>query len=287
MQPKIIFAGAVQNCSKYLPAVFRNIENISKYASETAYIFIENDSVDSTKIDIQNFGLNKVNFNLINLDGLNQLGIRTLRLEMIRNTYIEIIKENKILRTFDFLVVMDMDEWGTYEVSINSLSKAIDFLRSEDSRAAVFANQIGGYYDLWALRNKKLCPGDVWEEVLDYSQKNAVSDEEAFSQTYAKRIITIQPDDDPIEVDSAFGGLGIYKLQFILNNENPYLGSKIKITTDQTNKLQISRIQICEHVHFHMGLRKQSASLYIFPSLINVSVTKMHFNPSYFRSLLF
>lgn len=46
---KIIFSGAVQNSEKYLPAVFRNIENLTKLFSEAAYIFIENDSVDNTK----------------------------------------------------------------------------------------------------------------------------------------------------------------------------------------------------------------------------------------------
>jgi hypothetical protein len=114
-----------------------------------------------------------------------------------------------------------------------------------------------------------------------------VSDEEAFSKTFAKRIVTFDSLCEPIEVRSAFGGLGIYKMQFIRNNLNPYLGSKIKILENESSTLQIVRSQICEHVHFHDGIRNQQGSLFIFPSLINAVLPKALFNPGFFRTLLF
>ncbi len=49
MTSKIIFAGAVQNAENYLPAVLKNLENISQLASDTGFIFVENDSLDNTK----------------------------------------------------------------------------------------------------------------------------------------------------------------------------------------------------------------------------------------------
>jgi hypothetical protein len=287
MQPKIIFAGAVQNSAQHLSAIFQNIKGISKLASDVAYIFVENDSTDSTKFGLRNWGLNKSNFHLISLDGLNQIPARTVRLELVRNTYIELIKQDAYLRSFDFLVVMDMDEVNIHPIDINIFANALSFLGELSNRAAVFANQQGGYYDMWALRSNEYCPIDVWEEVLDYSHAYKVSDEKAFDDTFAKRILTFDIKKEGIEVDSAFGGLGIYKMKYVLGNQNPYVGSKIKLLKNEDGQLHVLRTQICEHVHFHQGLRSQLGSLYIFPSLINGVLSKASFNPSFFRSLLF
>ena len=285
--PKIIFAGAVQNSSKHLPTVLKNLDNISKLASEVGYIFIENDSTDTTKSDLKAWGSNKSNFNLVGLDGLSQIPARTVRLEIVRNTYLELIKTDSNLRGFDFLVILDMDEVNSHKIDINNFSNALSFLNDSTSRAAVFANQQGDYYDVWALRSNALCPVDVWQEVLDYAHVHKVSDEEAFSKTFAKRVFNLENYKDPIEVDSAFGGLGIYKMQFILGNINPYLGSKIKVLRNDGEQLQVLRTQICEHVHFHDGIRAQGGSLFIFPSLINAILPKISFNPSFFRTLIF
>ena len=285
--PKIIFAGAVQNSSKHLPSVLKNLDNISKLASEVGYIFIENDSVDTTKTDLRAWGSNKSNFNLVSLDGLSQIPVRTVRLEIVRNTYLELIKTDSKLRNFDFVVILDMDEVNSHQIDIKNFSNSLSFLHDSNSRAAAFANQQGGYYDLWALRSNELCPVDVWQEVLDYAHAHKVSDEEAFSKTFAKRIVNLESYKEPIEVDSAFGGLGIYKMKFILDNVNPYLGSKIKVLRNDDEQLQVLRTQICEHVHFHDGIRAQGGSLFIFPSLINIILHKNSFNPSFFRSLIF
>ena len=285
--PKIIFAGAVQNSSKHLPSVLKNLDNISKLASEVGYIFIENDSVDTTKADLRAWGSNKSNFNLVSLDGLSQIPVRTVRLEIVRNTYLELIKTDSKLRNFDFVVILDMDEVNSHQIDIKNFSNSLSFLNDSTSRAAAFANQQGGYYDLWALRSNELCPVDVWQEVLDYAHAHKVSDEEAFSKTFAKRIVNLESYKEPIEVDSAFGGLGIYKMKFILDNVNPYLGSKIKVLRNDDEQLQVLRTQICEHVHFHDGIRAQGGSLFIFPSLINNILHKISFDPSSFRSLIF
>ena len=65
--------------------------------------------------------------------------------------------------------------------------KSIDFLNSDKSIAGVFANQRGMYYDMWTLRHKTICPVDVWEEILDYTIKNKVTDEMAYEYTLKKR----------------------------------------------------------------------------------------------------
>jgi hypothetical protein len=150
---------------------------------------------------------------------------------------------------------------------------------ADSERAAVFANQIGKYYDIWALREPNLCPGDAWEEVMDYVIQHKVSPEIAHDQTFAKRIHTFPVSMQPFEVDSAFGGLGIYKMNFILRNPNPYLGSKMKSAPSEDGSFRIARWQVCEHVHFNQGIRSLGGRLFIMPSLVNSDCTHSVFPP--------
>ena len=143
----------------------------------------------------------------------------------------------------------------------------------------MFANSGGGaYFDLWALRHPELCPRDIWEELADQVIDYRVSDAEAYQRTLAKRIFALAADAPPLEVDSAFGGLGIYKMSHILSNPARYRGAKMKRDVGW---------QVCEHVAFHAGLRASGGRLFILPWLINCSVANVSFPASAWRSFLF
>jgi len=288
MKPKIIIAGLAQNCSQYLSSVLENIEKFNSIASQVEYIFVENDSEDNTKEIISDWLDSDKSHELINLDGLKHLPIRTLRLESARNTYIELIKYKKdFFVEYDYLVILDMDDVNTSPLNLEELIKVFNFLNSSMDIGAVFANQLGTYYDMWALRHPTICPNDVWEEVFDWSVRYQASDEKAYANTLHKRKISIDPTSGPIEVDSAFGGLGIYKMSYVLNNPNPYLGSKVKVLIDEEGTLKFHRWQVCEHVHFNRGIKNQGGRLFIFPSLINNINQGITFPSSTFRYLLF
>ena len=117
--------------------------------------------------------------------------------------------------------------------------------------------------------------------------QNKCTDEDAFSKTFAARIFSIKETEGPISVDSAFGGLGIYKMNYVLGNQNPYLGYKMKIITLTPGELNYSRWQVCEHVHFHAGIKSQGGEIFIIPSLINRESSEIIFPPSGFRGMLF
>ena len=286
VKPKIIFAGLAQNCAPFLTATLKNIENMTNLASEAAYIFLENDSKDSTQQDLLDWGANKENFKFINLDGLNTMPARSMRLEFLRNTYIEVIKADNDLKSFDILIIIDMDDVSTFLMNLEQLERAIEYLNSENSIAAVFPNQLGIYYDMWALRHPELCPMDIWEEVFNFVADNKCSDKEAFEKTFAKRIFSIDVNREPIEVKSAFGGLGIYKMQYVLKNPNPYVGVKIQVLRTSP-RIEICRWQLLEHAHFHEGIRSIGGKLYVLPYLINGDHTGMTFPESGFRMMLF
>ena len=279
---KAIFAGCVRNCENWLPKVLTNIEKYSSYFLESYFIFIENDSTDNTKEILKKWYKNR-NYSSLNMDGLNKISRRGLRLEAARNTYLKIIKDSNSLKKYDYLIVMDFDDASVFEIEKKNLLRSIKFLNSDKNIAGVFANQRGIYYDMWTLRHKTICPKDVWEEVLDYSIQNRVSDEIAYENTLKKRKFKLKENDSPLEVDSAFGGFGIYKMNFVLNNQSSYVGSKTKRIKDSKE----IKLQVCEHVQFNLGLKDIGGKLYILPYLINGENEGGDFPASTFRYFIF
>lgn len=284
---KALFVGVARDCARFLPSVLSNIEQLSSIFKESSYIFIENDSKDSTKIILNDWGRDKKNFYLINLDGLGVINQRGLRLEFARNAYWEFLKSTTKLHDYDLMIVMDMDDANTFTIDKNSFSSALNFLYTDDLNAAVFANQIGTYYDMWTLRHPTLCNADCWEEIFDYVIKHQCSDGDAFNATFNNKIFSINKDNQPIEVDSAFGGLGIYKLAYVLKNKNPYLGSKTKLINNSLDGPRFCKFEVCEHVHFNLGILNEGGKLFIFPALINGINLNYSFPVSAYRQFVF
>jgi len=287
LDAKIVFAGVGRDCAYYLPSVLGGLERLSSQFTDSAFVFVENDSKDSSKSVLQSWGAGKKNFYLINLDGLAGIPQRGLRLEVARNAYLEFIREHDFLSKYDYLVVLDMDDVNTQGVNSDKFKEALNFLSSDEKNAAVFANQAGTYYDMWTLRHKELCPGDVWEDILIYVHKHKVSDQEAYNNTLGKRIISLEQTGEMLEVDSAFGGFGIYKLSYALRNKNPYLGSKVKAMTGENAQMTIFRWEVCEHVQFNIGIRNLGGRLFIKTDMINAVNSDLQFPPSVFRQYIF
>ena len=279
---KAIFAGCVRNCERWLPQVLNNIDKYSSYFLKSHFIFIENDSTDNTKEILEKWYKNK-NCSSTNMDGLKNIPKRGLRLEAARNAYLKIIKDSNSLKKYDYLIVMDFDDVSIFEIEKKNILKSIEFLNSDKSIAGVFSNQRGMYYDMWTLRHKTICPVDVWEEILDYKIKNKVTDEIAYECTLKKRKFNLDENNSPLEVDSAFGGFAIYKMDYILKNQKPYIGSKTK-KIDKNNTI---KWQVCEHVQFNMGIKDLGGKLYILPYLINGENKGGEFRPSTYRYFIF
>lgn len=280
---KAVIVGCLKNSASFLPHVVQNLEKLAGLFAEASFIFIENDSTDATKTTISAWGERQKNFRLHSMDGLDIYEPnRTLRLEITRNAYIEAIRQDPSLHEYDYMIVMDMDDRGAYPLSTNALSSALHFLNEQSEHAAAFANQSVKYYDLWALRHPQLCPFDFWHEVLEQAL-HVSSDQEAFDKVYAQVPKCIPVDTQPIQVESAFGGLGIYKMRFVLNNKSRYIGHEYKYFVGDS--MVFSKLQTCEHVSFHQGISAQGGQMFILPYLVN-SDQDTGFNPSAFRTIV-
>jgi hypothetical protein len=282
---KVVFAGCARDCANYLPTTLQNIRHYSSLFSNSYTVIVENGSLDKTKEILSNSRTKKDRF--LFCDQFNQLPTRGQRLENSRNHIIETIKQNKNLKSCDLFIMLDLDDMGTFKIDDQDLSNAVKFLFSKDDIAAVFANQLGTYYDMWTLRDRKYCKDDFWVEIFKFLMKNKNSHDQLSKKDFEnvqkclidKKIYSFDRLDPPIPVFSAFGGFGIYKMKNVLKNNHKYQGLQtIEINTKDKKKFNI-QYQKCEHVNFNEGLIKQNFQLFILPFLINFKFQNLNFKP--------
>ena len=192
-----------------------------------------------------------VEFAFVTLGNLRkQYPKRTARIAKCRNRYLQELRANKKYNNIDYVVVADLDGVNS-DLTKTAVKSCWKFTEEWD---ACFANQSKVYYDIWALRHKTWCPNDCWK-TYKFLLNHGVSKHRALHAAVYSRMININSNEDPIEVDSAFGGLGIYKKHAILTSV--YIG------------LDDNEEEICEHVNLHTTMKDKGLRLYIIPSLIN------------------
>lgn len=272
---KTVFAGCAKDCEKYLPVVLENIEEYSKIFKETSKIIVENGSTDRTKEILKSIEDEK---NIVFFrDDLNEFKQKTIRLALVRNIIIDEIKKNKIFKNFDLLIILDLDDRGTFKIKEENLIKALNFLYSKDNIAAVFANQPGDYFDLWALRDDLYIKSDFWCEALKYTLSKINSNgsitfeilNDLKKNFLDKKKLSFDLNSSPYKVKSAFGGFGIYKINKIFENKLRYLGEQEFNVRFRDGIEKRIRYQKCEHVNFNLGFEELGLDLYILPYLTN------------------
>ena len=247
---KILIVGLARNCEVAIEHEILKINSAFSKAKTINFLIIESDSDDRTVATLEKLSKNN-NFEFITLGSLrNQYPKRTERIAVCRNRYLEELRTRNEYNDIDYVVVADLDGVNS-ELTASAVESCWNLSEDWD---ACFANQSKAYYDIWALRHKTWCPNDCWQ-TYRFLQSNGVGKFSALEAAVYSRMISINDNNDPIEVDSAFGGLGIYKKSAILLGE--YVG------IDGNNE------EICEHVQLHKFIRDKNMRLYIVPSLIN------------------
>lgn len=115
---------------------------------------------------------------------------------------------------------------------------------------ALFGNSVSRYYDLWALRSNALG--------IDYDclhNKSAIRTQGVCFEYD----VALDPNAPVLEVDSAFNGVGIYRLDSLRRAREQQSGSC---------RYGGAWLTTCEHVDFHACLRRAGLRLGIAPSLV-------------------
>ena len=247
---KILVVGLVRNCESQIEKEFGIINAAFSDAKILSWLVIESDSEDATVPVLQRLK-SKNNFDFISLGKLSSTyPKRTDRIAKCRNRYLEEIRVNKKYSDFDFIVVADLDGVNS-ELTQSAVKSCWEIKTNWD---ACFANQSTAYYDIFALRHKVWCPTCCFE-TRDFLIKHGISKFKARQSAVFSRMIKIKKDEEPIEVESAFGGLGIYKRNTLISADYEGLNTKDE--------------EVCEHVYLHSKMRELGYKLYIIPSLIN------------------
>lgn len=250
---RAVVVGCARDSGAHLPAVLKNCERLASAYDHAEFVFVENDSRDQTKTLLKDWLAAGRSGKLLDLDGLaGQKLKRTARIAAARNAYLDEIRNGR-LSEFDHLVILDMDNVNAGPIDAGAFRAAIDFLDSAPERAGVFANAEPLYYDIWALRQDRWCPRDCWTEITQrpwWMSKSAA----AYRYIYSRQL-KLPMALPPLRVSSAFGGLGVYKLSFALDQCYSGFGADGEMA--------------CEHVAFNEAICKNGGKLYIFPQLQN------------------
>jgi hypothetical protein len=246
----VLIVGLARNCQDTIEREVQIINSAFSEAKAVNWLVIESDSDDETLTTLKKLS-NNVEFAFITLGKLRkQYPKRTERIAVCRNRYLQELRVNKSYDNIDYVVVADLDGVNS-ELTKTAVKSCWKFTMEWD---ACFANQSKVYYDIWALRHKTWCPNDCWQ-TYKFFLNHGVGKHRALHAAVYSRMINLDSNEDPIEVNSAFGGLGIYKKHAILSAA--YVG------------LDDNEEEICEHVNLHAMMRGKGLRLYIIPSLIN------------------
>jgi hypothetical protein len=249
---KVLVVGVARNCEHTILGQINIIKKACAIFREVNFFVVESDSTDRTLERLRQMETTSSNFSFVSLGALStQIPARTDRIAFCRNRYLDEIQSNKSLGDCDYVIVADLD-------GVNDLINKERLQSCWSSGVewdACFANQSGPYYDIWALRHQDWCPNDCWQNCE--ALKKVMDSENALRVAVQSKMITISDRNPWIEVESAFGGFGVYRRSaFGLSN---YVGHDADANP------------ICEHVPFNKGIGSTGRTLYINPKLINGS----------------
>ena len=262
LRKKILVTGLTRNNGANIRNEILHLNEILQNFTNLHWLVIESDSNDNTAAELHALTLIVENFNFISLGNLiTDIPLRTARISHCRNTYLNEIKKNEAYANLDYVIVVDLDGMNDLLTEESVLS-----CWDNDNWDVCGANQRGPYYDIWALRHDVWSPNDCWELEKFLEKYNLGQEKSLFGAVYS-RMLEIPESSTWIEVDSAFGGIAIYRADAIRNAR--YIG------------LDQSGGEICEHVGFHKTIRDNGFKIFINPKFINAAYTEhtQHLKP--------
>lgn len=175
----------------------------------------------------------------------------------LRNIYVNAIRENPAYVNCELIVVVNL-EGSIVAITDSAFRLALDSAFQWDMLAA---NQIGKYRDIESLRHEFWSPNNSIDEFRWF--RSFMNEKKAWDRTVARRLIRISKRNPPIPVDSAFGGLCIYKRWIFEKFDYSHDGK----VADNENS----------HVTLNRKAKAGGAQIYIHPALINSNGRYLHF----------
>ena len=231
---KVVFCIPVRNESSNLKSLFKTLDKLNLKFEDYFIIFVESDSSDNSSDLIKKY-LERRKGVLINKN-LQGIENRVMRLAISRNEYLNFIKNDQSLKTYDLMIVLDC---GGVNGSLTAKKIKNAILENENS-IGIFPTQKFLYYDIWTLRIDNIINYDCFEELFKSYKKNSKIRKIFFNLIGRFLFINFIIKTKKINVISAYGGMGIYKLNKVID-----------FTYDSNNGKN------CEHVEFNKQIYKK------------------------------
>jgi hypothetical protein len=249
-QSNILIAGPARNISQYIAEEVRVLLAACKNFKNATVLVIESDSNDDTVSTLELLKNTDNRVNYISLGSLAKKMLkRTERLAFVRNYIQDEVINNPQYADIDFIAMADLD-------GINrqiTADKIENCWKIKDPWDVITANQPNCYYDIWTLRHADWSPVDCLRQ--RDKLENIIGKQAANYLAVQAKQISLDPSMGMIEVDSAFGGLGIYKKAAFISGR--YVG------------LDLAGNEVSDHISFHKDLRQAGYRIFINCSLVN------------------
>lgn len=233
---RVVICGLARNIVNYLPSTIQQIEQLANQFKDYRVVIYENDSIDNTQQRLRDWSRENSKVEILSeqlddpINPMMRCPSRGHRMARYRNIYRQHLADH--YQDYDYGIVVDTDHTGGWSVSgiANSFGhNQWDFMAANGIiRKQCLMYQKEFQYDAWAFR-------------LD-------DDYTPLSTKYVNHL-SWNRGEPLVSVTSAFGGVGIYKMQALVECE--YQGGD------------------CEHIALHRQMRDNGMGrLFLNPSQI-------------------
>lgn len=253
--PRLVVAGVVRNAERTLSRDIKRLARGLRGQFRVEWVIVESDSSDRTVNRLKKLSSRYRDFHFESLGDLEpKIPDRVERISHCRNRYLEIIEARNSLSGSDWVLVVDLDN-----LNRRVAGREILKLTQNTEASAYFANQLGPYYDIFALRHPVWNPEDfsLQTETLE---NLGISPKLARAIAVEAKMVRIEKTGPLIFVDSAFGGMALYSFGALKAQ---------RYSTDVAGSRRV-----CEHVGLNLSLRSMGHKLAISPSLVNARYTE-------------
>ena len=256
-ESKILLAGPVRNVAHTIQNEVETLVASLGNFREIHCFVVESDSSDDTLKKLEELQGVIRNFSYVSAGNLSEkYRRRTDRIALCRNLIIDEVAKNPLFADIDYIAMADLDGMN----GLVTPEKIAQCWEVDEPWDVITANQLGEYYDIWGLSHPYWNPIDCWEQKRQL--ENILGNDMAENIAVASKQTPIDPRADLIEVDSAFGGLGIYMRE-------AFLAGRYAGTDDLAGG-----IDVADHTPYHRELRQKGFRIFINPALINCDKTK-------------
>jgi len=244
----VIIYGTIRDIERHFIKSFTNLELLSDFFNKVHIIIFENDSSDNTRKLMNKWESHKnknKNINkkiLLEENLINKFPLRAHRLAYCRNQILNYIFDNNLDKQYQYAIHCDLDD-RFWSLDFDSICNCFQYdVNKWDAMFTINTNY--DYYDFWALRcdqtwfNKNIfcCEienNDNFDEFKKHEKEFC-----SFLKNNTNKLISVQ---------SAFNGLGIYKLNSLKN---------CRYKADYNCNKCKGKISGCFEDNDHIGLHK-------------------------------